>query len=183
MNRSLWSVLGVLGLSIGLLGSARTAAAADLKVGDKAPAFSLQGSDGKTYSLDRLQGQEGRRHRLVPEGVHRRLHRRVQVDPREQRHAQAAERRLLHRQRRRSPNEQEVRRVARPRLPDPQRPGQEVANAYGVVHAERKFADALDVLHRQGRHDQGDRQEGPDPTKTAGADLAAKIKELGLEGK
>lgn len=31
-----------------------SAAAAELKVGDKAPPFSLQGTDGKTYSLDQF---------------------------------------------------------------------------------------------------------------------------------
>ena len=33
------------------------AAAQELKVGDKAPAFTLQGSDGKTYSLQDLKGK------------------------------------------------------------------------------------------------------------------------------
>ena len=78
-----WSRLRCWGSGWPLAG--RASPAADLKVGDKAPAFSLQGSDGKTYSLDRLQGQEGRRPRLVPQGVHRRLHGRVQVVPREER--------------------------------------------------------------------------------------------------
>src|ERR1700726_4018372 len=58
MNRSVWCVLGVLGLGLGLLGSVRSAAAADLKVGDKAPAFSLPGTDGKTYSLDQFKGKK-----------------------------------------------------------------------------------------------------------------------------
>ncbi|MBO6556077.1 MAG: redoxin domain-containing protein [Pseudomonadales bacterium] len=30
---------------------------ADLKAGDPAPAFSMQGSDGGTYSLDSLKGK------------------------------------------------------------------------------------------------------------------------------
>ena len=33
------------------------AAAAELKVGDKAPDFSLQGSDGKTYTLEQFKGK------------------------------------------------------------------------------------------------------------------------------
>jgi len=44
-----------LGLALALTGSAR---AAELKVGDKAPAFSLKGSDGKTYSLDDFKGKK-----------------------------------------------------------------------------------------------------------------------------
>ncbi len=34
------------------------AAADDLKVGDEAPAFSLKGSDGKTYKLDDYRGKQ-----------------------------------------------------------------------------------------------------------------------------
>ena len=44
-----------LGLGLALTGAAR---AAELKVGDKAPAFSLKGSDGKTYSLDDFKGKK-----------------------------------------------------------------------------------------------------------------------------
>jgi peroxiredoxin Q/BCP len=32
--------------------------AAELKVGDEAPAFSMPGSDGKTYSLDDFKGKK-----------------------------------------------------------------------------------------------------------------------------
>jgi peroxiredoxin Q/BCP len=46
----------VLGLTAGLLGFAQRGAV-ELKVGDTAPAFSLQGSDGKTYSLADFKGK------------------------------------------------------------------------------------------------------------------------------
>ncbi len=36
-----------------------TAIAEELKVGDKAPPFKLQGTDGKTYSLDEFKGKKG----------------------------------------------------------------------------------------------------------------------------
>jgi peroxiredoxin Q/BCP len=51
------------GLRIGFLGlctlsaSVAGAAAEELKVGDAAPAFSMQGSDGKTYSLEQFKGK------------------------------------------------------------------------------------------------------------------------------
>ncbi len=47
-----------LGLAVGVALLAG-AAAAELKVGDKAPDFTLQGSDGKTYSLDQFKGISG----------------------------------------------------------------------------------------------------------------------------
>ena len=40
-----------------LLGLAVSTQAAELKVGDNAPAFSMVGSDGKTYSLDQFKGK------------------------------------------------------------------------------------------------------------------------------
>jgi peroxiredoxin Q/BCP len=46
----------MVGLSLGFL--VTTVVAAELKVGDKAPPFSLQGSDGKTYSLDDFKGKK-----------------------------------------------------------------------------------------------------------------------------
>jgi thioredoxin-dependent peroxiredoxin len=47
-----------MGMGIGLAILAG-AAAAELKVGDKAPDFSMQGSDGKTYTLDQFKGKSG----------------------------------------------------------------------------------------------------------------------------
>jgi peroxiredoxin Q/BCP len=52
--------VAALGLGLGLaLAGVQSASAADLKVGDKAPAFSLLGTDGKTYSLDQFKGKKG----------------------------------------------------------------------------------------------------------------------------
>lgn len=46
-----------LALAVALVGTTVTQAE-DLKVGDKAPDFSLQGTDGKTYSLDQFKGKK-----------------------------------------------------------------------------------------------------------------------------
>jgi peroxiredoxin Q/BCP len=46
-----------IGLVLGLAG-ALTQARADLAVGDKAPDFSLKGSDGKTYKLSDFEGKQ-----------------------------------------------------------------------------------------------------------------------------
>jgi peroxiredoxin Q/BCP len=47
--------LALFAIVCGLLGGA--AAADDLKVGDRAPEFSLPGTDGKTYTLSQLRGK------------------------------------------------------------------------------------------------------------------------------
>ncbi|MDR3636482.1 MAG: peroxiredoxin, partial [Isosphaeraceae bacterium] len=59
MKRTWWGILGVLGLGLVVASGARAAeSAADLKVGDKAPEFSLPGTDGKTYTLADFKGKK-----------------------------------------------------------------------------------------------------------------------------
>jgi hypothetical protein len=50
-----WGASITLGVAAGLFGYAQPAA--ELKVGDQAPAFSLQGSDGKMYSLAQFKNK------------------------------------------------------------------------------------------------------------------------------
>ncbi len=49
----------VLAALVVLLAVGARARAADLAVGSVAPAFTLQGSDGKTYTLAQFAGKEG----------------------------------------------------------------------------------------------------------------------------
>jgi peroxiredoxin Q/BCP len=52
--------LGVVGITAAALGAGQTPAApnsAELKVGDAAPAFALQGSDGKIHKLSDYKGK------------------------------------------------------------------------------------------------------------------------------
>jgi thioredoxin-dependent peroxiredoxin len=55
MIRGVGRQLAIVGLSVVFV--VTVAAAAELKVGDPAPPFSLPGSDGKTYSLDQFKGK------------------------------------------------------------------------------------------------------------------------------
>ena len=50
-----WGASLAVGVTAALFGSQQ--AAVELKVGDPAPAFSLQGSDGKTYTLAEFKGK------------------------------------------------------------------------------------------------------------------------------
>ena len=52
--RKLITASAVLGLAL----AGGSASAAELKSGDEAPAFSLPGSDGKTYSLKDYEGKQ-----------------------------------------------------------------------------------------------------------------------------
>jgi len=49
-------VLSLAGMT--LLAAMQESSAADLKVGDEAPAFELKGSDGKTYKLSDFKGKQ-----------------------------------------------------------------------------------------------------------------------------
>jgi peroxiredoxin Q/BCP len=183
MNRSLWSVLGVLGLGLGLIGSGRPAVGDDLKVGDKAPAFSLPGSDGKTYSLDDFKGKKAvviawypkaftggctaecksireNSDSLKPLNV---AYFTASVDTPDL-NKKFAESLMLD----------------YPILSDP---STTVASAYGVLNPKNKLAMRWTFyIDKDGTIKEIDKGVQT-RTKTAGADLAAKIKELGLEGK
>jgi len=176
MNRTVWCVLGILGL--GLLGLARPAGADDLKVGDKAPAFSLEGTDGKTYSLDQFKGKKAvviawfpkadtpgctaecksfreNSEVLKPLNV---AYFTASVDPVAANKAFAAKLGLDY-----------------PILSDPEKT---VATAYGVVHVGRPVAERWTFyIDKAGIIKAIDKKIN---TKQAGADLASKLKELGL---
>ncbi len=58
MIRSIKRLMTAVGLAVGLVLAAGAGPdRAELKVGDKAPAFEMKGSDGKTYTLDQFKGK------------------------------------------------------------------------------------------------------------------------------
>jgi peroxiredoxin Q/BCP len=168
----------VLGLALALGGLARPAAAADLKVGDKAPDFSLPGTDGKTYSLDQFKGKKAvviawfpkadtpgctaecksfkeNSDHLKPLNV---AYFTASVDTVADNKAFANKLGLDY-----------------PILSDPDT---SVARAYGVVHEGRKVAERWTFyIDKNGIIKAIDKKIN---TKQAGVDLASKIRELGL---
>jgi peroxiredoxin Q/BCP len=57
MSRSIGWRIAIVGVGMLLVSVAAGAAAAGLQVGDQAPAFSMVGSDGKTYTLEQYKGK------------------------------------------------------------------------------------------------------------------------------
>jgi len=58
MRKSFWRGLATIGVGMVLVGGVAIAADGPLKVGDKAPEFSLEGTDGKTYKLSDFKGKK-----------------------------------------------------------------------------------------------------------------------------
>ena len=170
--------MAMLGLSVLSVMIVAAGAAAELKVGDHAPAFSLKGSDGKTYTLDQFKGKsavviawfpkaftggctkECKSLRENSKALHdlKVAYFTASVDTPEENERFAKSLDLDY-----------------PILSDPDK---SVAKDYGVLEPAAGLRQSLDVLHRQGGGHQGDRQEGQ--CTQAGPDIAAKLKELGL---
>lgn len=178
MKRMFCSLAAVLGVSVAMLGG--IARADELKVGDKAPEFSLVGSDGKTYALADFKGKQSvvlawfpkaftggctkecksigaSSAKLKPLGI---AYFTASVDTPELNKKFAESLALDY-----------------PILSDPDK---KVAMAYGVVHGERKFAERWTFyIDKEGVIKAIDK-EVQKKTDTAGDDIAAKAKELGL---
>ena len=163
-------------------GAALPAAAAELNVGDKAPDFTLAGSDGKTYHLADFKGKKAvvlawfpkaftggctvECKSLAANGDKIRQYDVAYfmasvdaVDGEKGNKAFA-----------------ESEKADFPLLSDPTK---ETANAYGVVHPGARVRDALDLLHRQGRQGRRHRQGGEAPDLGRGHDRQAR----GAEGR
>ena len=178
MKFTLWNLAALLGASALLFGG--IARGDELKVGDKAPDFSMVGSDGKTYTLADFKGKQAvvlawfpkaftggctkecksiRKNgdKLKPLGI---AYFTASVDTAEvnKKFAESLE-------------------LDYPVLSDPDK---KVAPAYGVVHDDRKVAERWTFyIDKDGVIqfiDKGVQKR----TETAGEDMAAKVKELGL---
>ncbi len=182
MKRSTWTFLGTLALGLPLLGSLTRAAADELKVGDKAPDFTLSGSDGKTYTLSDFKGKQAVVIAWFPKAFTggctkecKSIHENsaklkalgvayftASVDTPEQnaKFAKSLE-------------------VDYPILSDPDK---KVAEAYGVVHGDRKVAERWTFYIDKEGIIRGINKDVQKRTESAGQDIAAKVKELKLTG-
>jgi thioredoxin-dependent peroxiredoxin len=183
MIRIVGQRLAMLGLGVLSVWIVAGAAAAELKVGDPAPPFSLQGSDGKMYSLEDFKGKSAVVLAWFPKAFtggctkeckslrdnSKALHElkvayfTASVDKPEDNKKFAESLQLDY-----------------PILSDPDKT---VAQAYGVINPQRGFANRWTFyIDKEGTIRAIDKAV-QSRTEQAGADVAAKIKELGLETK
>ena len=156
----------IMGLGIGLALLAG-AAAAELKVGDKAPDFTIQGSDGKTYTLDQFKGKSAVVIAWFPKaftGGCTKECKSLRANSKALKELNVAYFTASVDTPEDNKKFAESLDLDYPILSDPDKT---VAQAYGVMMPTRRPHQSLDLLHRQGRDHQGDRQEGATPTRPA----------------
>lgn len=178
MRRTIASGLAVLGMGVAFLcGEARAEAP---KVGDKAPDFTLQGSDGKTYKLSDFQGKKPVVIAWFPKaftGGCTKECKSFQANNDALKDTGAAYFTASTDDVETNTKFAESLHTAYPILSDPTK---ETAKAYGVVHEGRPVAERwtfyIDKDSVIRFIDKGVQQR----TETAGQDVVAKLKELGL---
>ena len=183
MFRALFRRAGVLAASSAMtLGVTAWAVADEPKVGDKAPAFELPGSDGKTYSLDQFRGKKA----VVVAWFPKAFTGGCTKECKSFKDSSAEMKKLGVAYFTASVDTPDLNKkfaesleLDYPILSDPSK---KVAEAYGVVHAGRAvperwtfYIDKEGVLKAV---DKGVQKR----TVEAGSDVVAKVKELGLTG-
>ncbi|HKI19575.1 MAG TPA: peroxiredoxin [Isosphaeraceae bacterium] len=180
MIRIVGQRMAMLGLGVLSVLIVAGAAAAELKVGDPAPPFSLQGSDGKTYSLEDFKGKSAVVLAWFPKAFTGGCTKECK--------SLAEHSKALHElkvayftasvdQPELNKKFAESLKLDYPILSDPDKT---VAQAYGVI-SQRGFANRWTFyIDKEGIIRSIDKAVKADQ---AGPDVAAKIKELGLEAK
>jgi thioredoxin-dependent peroxiredoxin len=180
MTRILKRLVTTMGLAVGLALLAG-AAAAELKVGDKAPDFSLQGSDGKTYTLEQFKGKSG----VVIAWFPKAMTKGCTIECKSLRTNSKALKDLNVAYFTASVDQPEDNKKFSEQLdldyPILSDPDKTVATAYGVLNPARGMAQRWTFyIDKDGIIKEIDKKIN---VGTAGEDVAAKVKELGLEGK
>jgi peroxiredoxin Q/BCP len=178
MIRGVGKQMVIVGLSV--LCVVTVAAAAELKVGDPAPPFSLKGSDGKTYSLDQFKGKSAVVVAWFPKAFTKGCTKECQ--------SLRANSKVLHDLKVAyftasvdTPDENkkfaESLNLDYPILSDPDKT---VAKEYGVLNPQRGFANRWTFyIDKDGVLKEIDKSVN---APEAGPDIAAKLKSLGLAG-
>jgi peroxiredoxin Q/BCP len=158
-------------------------ARAEPKVGDPAPSFSLQGSDGKTYSLDQFKGKSAVVLAWFPKaftGGCTKECKAMRAQGKAIREFQVAYFTASTDTPELNKKFAESLELDYPILSDPDKT---TAQAYGVVHEGRQVPERWTFyIGKDGiikAIDKGVQQR----TESAGSDIAAKLKELGIESK
>jgi peroxiredoxin Q/BCP len=171
--------VAMLGMGILLAGAGR-AKAADLKVGDQAPAFTLQGSDGRTYSLSDFKGKKAVILAWYPKAKTRGCTLECKsfgADSAELKKLNVAYFTASVDTPELNKSFAEEVKADYPILSDPDK---SVAKAYGVLNPERGFANRWTFyIDKEGVIREIDKKVN---TEKAAPDAAAKLKSLGLGG-
>ncbi|WP_406700375.1 peroxiredoxin [Singulisphaera sp. Ch08] len=181
MSRFIRSV-PALGLALAMsLAGATAIQAEELKVGDKAPDFSLQGTDGKTYSLDQFKGKKA----IVIAWFPKADTQGCTIECKSLKENGAALKPLNVAYFTASVDVPEDNKKFAEKLeldyPILSDPTKSVAQAYGVINPARGFANRWTYyIDKEGTIKEIDKKI---TTKTAGQDVAAKVKSLGLSSK
>jgi thioredoxin-dependent peroxiredoxin len=178
ITRRVVTMMMGLGVGVALLAGAT---AAELKVGDKAPEFTLQGSDGKTYTLDQFKGKSG----VVIAWFPKAMTKGCTIECKSLRANSKALKALNIAYFTASVDKpednkkfSEMHDLDYPILSDPDKT---VAEAYGVMMSNRPLTNRWTFyIDKDGIIKEIDKKVN---VATAGEDVAAKVKELGLEGK
>ena len=174
--RRLFTTMG-LGIGLAMLAGA---AAAELKVGDKAPDFSMQGSDGKTYTLDQFKGKSGVVIAWFPKaftGGCTKECKSFRANSKALKELNVAYFTASVDKPEDNKRFAESLDLDYPILSDPDKG---VAQAYGVVHGDRQVPERWTFyIDKEGVIKAIDKEV---KTEKAAEDVAAKVKELGLAG-
>lgn len=171
-------VLATVGLTFA---SAAWLRAAELKAGDEAPAFSMKGSDGKTYSLDDFKGKKTVVVAWFPKaftGGCTKECRSMREDGKELRKYQVAYFTASVDEPQKNKEFAESLALDYPILSDPDK---KVAQEYGVINPERGLANRWTFyIGKDGKILYIDKQVN---TAEHGKDIAKKLDELGVDKK
>ena len=167
----------IMGLGIGLALLAG-AAQSELKVGDKAPDFTLQGSDGKTYTLGQFKGKSGVVVAWFPKAMTKGCTiecKSLRAHSKELKELNVAYFTASVDKPEDNKKFSDMYDLDYPILSDPDKT---VAQAYGVLNPARGFTNRWTFYNdKDGVIKEIDKKVNTDK---AGEDLAAKVKELGL---